>query len=160
MEFTLYQIAEEMLPILSSEEWTEEQEQAIERLEMDLERKADNIISYTAKLESFADMCRAEEKRIADKRKAAENRVASLKEYLLRTMKGIDRTEIQCGTKTIKIQKNPPSVVVDDEEKIPARFFVIIPETKQLDKAALKSALKSGSMECAHLEQGERLVVK
>jgi hypothetical protein len=160
MDMTLYKIGEEIGKILESEEWGDDQEKALAELEMALEVKADNIVGFCAKLESFSTMCKAEEERIAAKRKAVESRAASLRKYLLANMKAVGRSEIQTGTHTLKIQKNPPAVKIDDEAAIPARYWLIIPETKQIDKNAIKADLKNGPVEGAHMEQGERLVVK
>lgn len=160
MDLTLYQISDEIRTILESEEWGDEQEKTLAELEMALETKADNIVGFCAKLEAFATYAKAEEARIAAKRKAVENRVERLRAYLLAGMKGAGRTEIQTGTHTLKIQKNPPAVKIDDEAAIPARYWIVIPESKQLDKKALASDLKGGSVTGAHLEQSERLAVK
>jgi hypothetical protein len=105
-------------------------------------------------------MCKAEEERIAAKRKSVENRAASLREYLLANMQAVGRSEIQTGTHALKIQKNPPAVKIDDEAAIPARYWVVIPESKQIDKKALGVDLKKGDVPGAHIEQSERLVVK
>ena len=75
-------------------------------------------------------------------------------------MKAVGRSEIQTGTHTLKTQKNPPAVKIDDEAAIPARYWVVVPETKQLDKKAISADLKKGDVPGTHLEQSERLVVK
>jgi hypothetical protein len=160
MDMTLYKIGEEIGKILGSEEWGDDQEKALAELEMALEVKADNIVGFCAKLESFSTMCKAEEERIAAKRKAVENRAASLRKYLLANMKAVGRSEIQAGTHTLKIQKNPPAVKVDSEADIPAKYWIVIPAVTQLDKKTLGADLKNGEIAGAHLEQSERLVVK
>jgi hypothetical protein len=105
-------------------------------------------------------MCKAEEERIAAKRKSVENRAASLRKYLLVNMQAVGRSEIQTGTHTLKIQKNPPAVKVDIEAAIPAKYWIVIPAVTQLDKKTLGADLKNGEVAGAHLEQSERLVVK
>jgi hypothetical protein len=76
-------------------------------------------------------------------------------------METVGRTELEAGTHSLKIQQNPPSVVVDNEEAIPPRFFVIIPETKRLDKKLVADALKKGEdVKGAHLERGTSLRIR
>ena len=58
-------------------------------------------------------------------------------------------------------QSNPPSVVVDDAEAVPAQFWTQPePPAPRLDKAAVAKALKGGAtIDGVHLEQSERLVI-
>jgi len=157
----MYDIAAEVAEILGEEEWTEETEQKLESLGMALELKAKNIVGFCADLESFSAAAKAEEGRIAARRKAAEARIDSLKAYVKRCMEMAERDELQAGTHVLKLQKNPPAVVVDDESAIPARFFEIIPATTRLDKKAVAAAIKAGeAVEGAHLASGISLRVK
>ena len=157
----MYDIAAEVAEILGEEEWTEETEQRLESLGMALEVKAKGIVGFCADLESFAATARAEEARISSRRKAAENRVDSLKAYLKRCMELSGREELQAGTHVVKLQKNPPAVVVDDESAIPARFFEIIPATTRLDKKAVAAAIKAGeTVDGVHLAIGISLRIK
>ena len=157
----MYDIAAEVAEILGEEEWTEETESRLESLGMVIEVKAKNIVGFCADLESFVAAAKAEEGRIEMRRKAAENRINSLKAYVKRCMEMMGREELQAGTHTIKLQKNPPAVVVDDESLIPARFFEIIPATTRLDKKAVAAAIKAGeSVDGVHLASGISLRIK
>ena len=161
MNTALYEIAASIQDILACEEWTEEAEAKLEGLSMALEHKVGNIVAFSHNLESFVETCKAEEKRIAERRKAAENRVKSLKDYLLRSMLAAERTTIEIGTKKISVQDNPPSVSVLEEAIIPARFFVTIPEQHQLDKKAVAEAIKKGEeVPGAVLTRGKSLRVR
>lgn len=156
----LYEITEDIAAILTEEEWTEETEKRLEGLGMALEKKAENIIGLCTDLESFVTAAKAEEKRIADRRKAVENRVTHIKGYLQRCMESAEIMTLDAGTHSLRIQRNPPRVVVDSEETIPPRFFVIIPEQRQLDKKAIAEALKKEDIPGAHLEQGTSLRIR
>lgn len=160
MKPALYEISTEILEILQSEVWGEEEEQRIEELNLVFEQKADGITRFCDNLDMAIDAIKKEEERLAARRKSLSNRKDALNNSLLRSMKAIDRTEIDLITRVIKTQKNPPSVVVDDESLIPAKFFTVIPATTRLDKTMLKKALKDGDIKGAHLEQSERLVIK
>lgn len=156
----LYEITEDIAAILTEEEWTEETEKRLEGLGMALEKKAENIIGLCTDLESFVTAAKAEEKRIAARRKAVENRVTHIKGYLQRCMESAEIMTLDAGTHSLRIQQNPPRVVVDSEETIPPRFFVIIPEQRQLDKKAIAEALKKEDIPGAHLEQGTSLRIR
>lgn len=156
----LYDISEDIISILNQEEWTDETESQLESLNLALEVKAGNIVKFSANLDTFIDGCDAEIKRLQDRKKAATNRKASLLSYLKRNMEAIERTELEAGTHTLKLQKNPPRVVIDDEQKVPAKFFVVVPAQTQLDKKELAKELKNGEVEGAHLEHSTRLVIK
>lgn len=158
---SLYEISNEIAAILGEEEWDDQTEAKLDALGLAMEVKAKNILGFCADLAAFADAAKAEENRISARRKAAENRVASLKAYLKSCMEQAGRTEVEAGTHSLKIQANPPAVVVDDETTIPPRFFVIIPETKKLDKKLVAEALKKGEeVKGAHLERGTSLWIR
>lgn len=153
----LYEISDELLKIIDAEEFDET---LLNELVISFKEKAGGIISFNEKMQTFIEYCKSEEKRISAKRKAVENRGISLMKYLKTCMESANLMEMEVGTKTLKIQSNPPSVIIDDESLINARFFTIIPEQKQLNKNDLKEALKKGEVNGAHTEQGTRLVVK
>lgn len=160
-ELALYQIAGEIQSILSEEEWTDETMEKLSSLNMALETKADNISALITIAEGQAAQCKAEEERIAALRKSREAKAQWLKSYLLKSMQAVDRTEIDCGLRKIRIAKNPPALVVDDESVIPARFFTVIPQSLKIDNAAIKDALKKGEeVSGCRLESGVSLRLK
>ena len=156
-ELRLYEIADELLAIIEADEFDEIK---LNELTFAFEKKADGIVSFRESMDTFVDYCKAEEKRIADKRRAVENRSASLLKYLQDNMEHSNVMELKLGTRVLKIQNNPPAVIVDDESAIPAKYFVVIPETTKLDKNMLKADLKNGVVAGAHTEQSTRLVIK
>lgn len=143
MDLKLYELTDEMKKILE-DDWSEETENALALVSSSIEKKAGNIINYCEELSSFVDLCKSEETRISAKRKAAENKIKKLKEYVKMCMESGDIEKLPIGTKTISIQKNNPAVSVLNEDMIPARFWLIIPETKQLDKKAILAEAKKG----------------
>ncbi len=54
METKLYEITENIAAILGEEDWTDETEQRLERLEMALEKKAENVVKFISELERSA----------------------------------------------------------------------------------------------------------
>jgi hypothetical protein len=161
MELKLYEIAAEIRSILETEEWTEETETALGELTTSLEAKAEGIAVFSDRLQAFVDYCKKEENRIAAHRKAADARIGNIKSYLKRAMETAGRDELQVGSHTVKIKKNPPKVAIDNEEEIPARYFTVIPEQFQLNKSALAAAIKGGEeVKGAKLVQDTRIDIK
>ena len=159
-ELKLYEAAAEFADILYRDDFGEEEIAELDKLQHCIEEKAANILTIADDFEAFANRCKEEEQRLANRRKAAENRVKSLKHYLQRNMEQAGIMDLKLDTKTAKLQKNPPAVVIDNEADIPSRFYVIVPETYRLDKVALKDALKKEKVKGAHLEQGLSLRVR
>lgn len=160
MPTSLYEISSAINDILGTEEWDDAAIERLEELNLALESKAKGITHFITNLTAFVDSAKEEEQRIALRRKAAENRISALKTYLLSAMTSAGRTEIEAGTFKIVIKNNPPSVCVDDESLLPARFFVTIPESYQLDKKSLAAELKVNDIPGAHLERGKSLGIK
>lgn len=139
-DLKLYEIAPALHDALSAEEFNEE---TISDLSLAFEEKAAGIIRFSQKLDGFVEMAKAEEKRIAERRRAAENRRDSILSYLKRCMEVADITKLTLGTATASLQANPPKVVVHDEESIPARFVKIV-QTTSIDKTGIRDAIKHG----------------
>ena len=153
---SLYEIAPELRSIVEADEMDEI---ALGELVMAFETKALGLTFYLDEMQSFVDMAKKEEKRISERRKAVENRQTRLKAYLQQSMEIAELTSIEVGTKKISLQNNPPKVIIDCQDDIPAEFVNIV-QTKTIDKNGLKSALKSGSVNGCHLEQGISLRIK
>ena len=151
----LYEIVPAVAALADQDDFTKEDLIKLDELNLALKDKAGNIAAWTDNLESFISLCDAEEKRIKARKKTAENKVKWLKDYLKSGMQISGVKKIEFGTRSITLQNNPPSLVIDDEDAIPAKFFVIVPETRAIDKAEIKKALKNGEVPGAHLEQGQ-----
>ena len=72
-------------------------------------------------------------------------------------------TKIDSPWFKIALAKNPPSVVVDDEDtlKFAHPEFVKVVTTESIDKAAIKEAIKAGQIvEGARLASSDRVTIK
>jgi hypothetical protein len=127
-----------------------------------LQEKAINVGKFIENLSATAEAIKEAEGRMAARRKVIENRVVSIKKYLLNGMQTADITKIECPFFKIARQKNPPSVVIEDEAKIDIQYWRQ-PETPPpaIDKRAILADMKEGVVvDGARLEQGERVVIK
>lgn len=157
MSIKLYELSNtinEVWNLLESEDVDLEViESTLLSLEAAFEEKADGIASIMKSLDAEAEAIKAEEVRLAARRKAAENRKEWLKWYLEREMERSGLSKVKTPKFTVSLQLNPPSVEVLDPGVIPSNFWKV-PEP-QLDKKSIVQAFKEGQ-----LIDGVRLVQK
>lgn len=116
----------------------------------------EKLCKYVRHLELFQEKCKEEENKIRDKRKYAENRVASIKKYL--TPYVFKNKKIEAGLFKLSIRKSES--VVLSENFNDARFITIVQETK-INKNEIKKAIKNGDeIKGAILAQHENLQIK
>ena len=126
----------------------------LELVKMDFRDKAINVAAFFQNIEAEVEAMKAAEKRIAVRRKAKENLVASLREYLKMNMEMAEIKKIEHPEFSISLRKSAGSVVIDDESLIPDEFWRI---KREVDKTAIKSA---GDVPGTHIEQGFSLVIR
>ena len=133
----------------------------LDALRMAREEKLENVACWVKNLSAYIDGAKAEEKNLADKRRAAERRVESLKAWLLAAMTREDGTtdKLKTGRVAVSVKRNPPSTVVD-EALLPSTYKVA-KITYQPNKELIKRDLLSGGeVPGAHLEYGRSVVIK
>jgi len=135
---------------------------AIDTIDGALKEKATDIAKFIKNLEVTAEAIENAEKQMSSRRKAIENRVKSIKEYLMRNMQSADILKIECPYFKISRQKNPPLVVIDNPDEINIRYLrQPEPPPPAIDKRAILDDIKNGVIvDGAHMEQNERLVIK
>lgn len=164
MSFKLYELTEMYKNIWDLVEDDEVDldtlETALSQVEDNLEVKAENIAKLIKGIDGDIDTLKAEEKRLADKRRVLENKQKNIKGYLenqLRVM-GIDK--VKTPLFTVALQKNPPSVEIVNEDLIPEQFKKTVTTTTIVKKDLLE-ALKSGQViEGAEIKQGKSLRIR
>ncbi len=117
-------------------------ETALNEVGGQIEDKAENIAKLIKTLEANVSGYKTEEKRLADRRKSEESRITWLKNYIFDSMKAIGKTKSKGQVFNLSIQKNPPSLNVEDEKLIPEEYW--IEQAPVLDKKTLLAALKAG----------------
>lgn len=153
----LYELTQEMEQLMDSEEVTED---ALVAIFGDIQKKAANICQFITCLESDVEAFKAEEKRLADRRRGMENKAKQIKEYLKENMLRLGIDKINAGTFKVALQNSPPSLVVEDVEALPAEYIDIIPARKEVNKPKLKEALKNGKVEGAFLLQDQHIRIR
>ena len=162
---TLYELTEEYEQLLELAEDPETDPEAIadtlEALGGELEGKADGYAKVIRQLNADADGLDAEIKRLQVRKKAIEGNTDRLKRTLEESMRATGKTKFKTNLFSFGIQKNPPSVKVDEGhlERIPLEY--LIPQDPKIDKKRILQELKAGAeLEWASLEQTESIRIR
>jgi len=118
--------------------------------------QVENLCKYVRHLEQFADTCKKEEERIKEKRQFAENRIQSIKRYMLPYVER--QGKVEAGVFKISTRKST-SVIIEDFFNDP-RFITIVQERK-INKADIKKAINGGeTIEGAHISGKKSVQIK
>ena len=155
----LYELTENFLAVQTSiEEGNTDMIDTLEAIEGAIEVKANGIVAVVRNITSQIEAIKAEEKRLADMRKARENHLKRLKEYVLENMQQVGKTSIKTELGAMRIQANPPALKITKAEDIPAEYMTVVPEHYEIDSERVKAALKEGkAVKGAELVQGVHL---
>lgn len=159
---TLRELAEEAIALealvdIETGEWTDEHEALAQQLAAKLATKGDAYGDYLHDQQTRAAALKAEEQRLANKRKAIEAGIERLSRYAAQALQAMDRPKVEGERWTVALTKHPPRVVLDETampDTLPPGFVRVVPERREPDLVAIKEALKLGeSLEWARLEQ-------
>ncbi len=146
----LYELTTEsamLADIMSDEQVSEEDAERAAELQaliLDglLPSKVEGYCHVIAKLKGEGELLKAEEKRLADRRRVRENNVRRLKESLHDALGLADVKKIEANSWTVSRCKTAPTLLVGSEDDIPEEFFRQ-PEPV-LEKRRLLDAVKDG----------------
>lgn len=154
---SLYNITNKFVELMNkaeSEELTEEEVQEIgAELEQELLNKSSNIIAYIRNGESLINAIKDEETRLEEMRKAGERKLENFKTYVLDNMERLGISTIPTSLGNLKVAKNPISVEITNEDKVPAEFKKIVTK-ESIDKTAIKKHFK----ETGEIVSGTRII--
>jgi len=157
----LYEITGEMRNIqemIDDNVPLEQLEETIKQIEIDFEDKAKSVLFVIANIEAEIELCKAEESKLAARRKAKDNQVSRLKEYLLYNMQEFNSGKIDNGVRTASVRKGAPALSIVDEDKIPNEYKKIktsISVDKKLLLKSLKELDEGDKIEGAEVIQGK-----
>lgn len=131
----------------------------LDSIETAIEEKADGIGMVLKSIEANAKALKEEEQRLAERRRHFENEAKRLKEYLQSQLELIGTRKVKGTLFSFTIQKNPASLNVLDDSKIPSEYW--IQQDPKLDKKSLIKLIKDGEeIEGVELVQSESLRVR
>lgn len=134
-----------------------------EGLDGEFEDKCESWMKVVQDIKGENAALKAEIARLTARLRVGEHSVDRMMETVKNSMISTGKTKFKTTLFSFGIQKNPPKVVIDDPDLIPAYFK--IPQEPKIDTAAIKDLLKSGDENheldgAAHLEQGESLRIR
>ena len=134
----------------------------LESISGDIETKSVNVAMFARNLEASATAIETQIEMMGTRAAAIRKKAEHIKGYLLANLEHAKLQKIESPFFVISIRKNPASLVIDDDTKVPPSFLKTPePPPPMLDKAKIKETLKNGvPVPGAHLEQKNRLEIK
>lgn len=136
-------------------------EEVFKNTSEELSIKLEGYCKFIKNLESDIKGLKAEEDRLAEKRRRMENTISRSKEAMKKAVMATGDNKIPCGNFTVAVQKNPPSLKLDASiADIPSKY--LIPQEPKVDTKMLTDDLKASEkpVPYAHLEQGTSLRIR
>ena len=122
---------------------------------------AQKVLAYARvvkSIEADADAIAAEVKRLQDRKAARLAKVARMKDAMKDALEAISDRKVSDALFTVAIQKNPKSVLINDESVVPEAY---IRREPVIDKRAILDALKAGeTVPGCELKQGESVRIR
>lgn len=165
---TLYELTEQWAAVLLlAEEGADAEaiENALADIGGEIEDKADGYAKIIKELEGQAEIAKAEKERLYARETAFKNSAKNMKARLEEAMVRCGKPKFKTDLFSFNIQKNAPSVRIDDESRLVEVLKKKAPEilkTKiEIDKKALLNALKEGAaFKGAEIQQSESLRIR
>ena len=110
---------------------------ALGQVEDNINSKAENMAKLIRSIDGDIETLKMEEKRLAERRRALENKQKNIKTYLEMQLKAMEIDKVKTPLFTVAMQKNPPSVNILDEESIPEEFKKTVVTTTVVKKDLL-----------------------
>ena len=150
----LYQINEEILSCIDMETGEVLDAAKLDGLQIALDDKLEGIGCWIKNLEAEAAAYKAEKDAFAARQKAAENKAASLKNYLANYLRG-------CPFETLRVKvsfRKSESLEISETAVVPMEY---LKHTVDVDKAELKKAVKAGLvLDGVQLVQKQNIQIK
>ena len=158
----LYEITGEILELLTMAEDLELDQKMIqdtmEGLDFEFEEKAEAYAKIIKTLEMDITGLDTEIQRMIKRKATIKNNIDRLKRSLEGAMIATGKRKFKTPLFGFGIQKNPPSLNVLDESKIPKEFW--IEQRPKLDKKAALAYVKENKVDWAELSQTESLRIR
>ena len=158
----LYEITGEILELLTMAEDLELDQKMIrdtmEGLDFEFEEKAEAYAKVVKTLEMDIAGLDEEIQRMTKRKATIKNNIDRLKRSLEGAMIATGKRKFKTPLFGFGIQKNPPSLNILDESKIPEEFW--IEQQPKLDKKAALAYVKENEVDWAELSQTESLRIR
>ncbi|WP_130861457.1 siphovirus Gp157 family protein [Bacilliculturomica massiliensis] len=135
----LYEIDEAIMECLDLETGEILDEERLNALQMERDKKIENVALWIKNLKADAEAYKAEKDSFAERQRAAENKVESLKDWLVYALNGNKFST----TKVAVSYRKSESVSVVNAAVVPEDFLTYAEPT--VNKTLVKAAIKAGN---------------
>jgi hypothetical protein len=151
---TLYEINSNYLDLLQAIEDGDVPEEAItdtlDAVKGEFDSKAEAIGCYIKNLSAEADAIKNEIDALMERLRTKNNKIDSLKNYLLSAMQTAGRPKIETSKIRLSIANNPPSVDIDDEDAFACWASanapeLLTPQPPKINRQMIKTRLNTGT---------------
>lgn len=152
---SLYEIDAGIMACIDGETGEIIDEEKLAELQMERDKKVENVALWYKNLVSDAAAYKAEKDAFAERERVAKNKAESLKRYLESALDG----QPYKSTRVSVSYRASDAVIVDDVQLIDPAFLKFAEPTP--DKTAIKKAIKAGeTVDGAHIEQRSNISIK
>lgn len=157
----LYKIANEYASLMNEDLDPEFLADTIEGMEGEFDAKVEQLLALIKNQKYYADALKEEASKLAERAKHAENKIDSIKQYIVSCMETSGRKSLTAGLQSLTVRAGSVSVEVENPDIIPAQY-VTYETTAKVDKMAIKAQLKAGAViEGVSLKTGKpSLIIK
>lgn len=139
----------------------EDLEARLDAIAGSLADKVDSCCAVVRTLEAEASALKAEEARLAARRKTLANETARLVEYVGTCLRQAEVRKVRGARFTASLAKTPGKVALTVPEDQVPELFAPRQTVIKVDRRAIADALKAGEeLGFAHLEVGERVAIR
>ncbi len=156
---TLYELTDQykMLQNFIEENNVEGFELALSQIKGEIGEKLEGYAMVLKNIESDIAGIKAEEKRLADRRKSMESNISRIKENVADTLLTVEGNRVKTEKFTFSFRKST-SVQIENDAAIPPQFIKV---EKTISRAELTKALKAGEqIEGAQLVENQSLSIR
>lgn len=139
----LYQIANDFAKLSDAGMEPELIADTLDGIEWELEAKVEQIIAVCKNEQAYADALKEESKNLSERAKATENRIASMKDYIARSLETAGKKSLKAGIHQVSVRAPSKSVEITDSSAIPPEFVEYDTLIKP-DKLAIKHQIEAG----------------
>ncbi|MEO7345377.1 MAG: siphovirus Gp157 family protein [Methylotenera sp.] len=130
----------------------------------ELSEKIEDYGYVIRNMDSLCGSMMIEIDRMQERLSRHQKRTNEIKAWLLLNMQRTRITKIDCPSFSLSLKTNPPSVIVDDANKIPSKYMhtpALKPPVAAPDKKMIKEAIQSGQdVPGCHIVQTQRVVIE
>lgn len=160
----IYELADcynELLTMLEEDEISPEAfKDTMDCVEGELSLKYDNICKFIRNLNSDVEGYKVELDKISKKKKALENKISWLKDYMLSNMQKMGREKIKTELFTVAVQKNGVPKLIVDDKIVPKKYFKKVVTITRDDSLIRESLAEGKKVRGCELVVGYQLRIK